>query len=242
MKPTAKRIDIYPSIWRLIGFTLISLLFVVGGFLMANNPRAGVDKYIGYIEIVFFSFGVIIGIGWLILIAMRKPLARLFEDRIEYMIPARMKYEVIPFLHVELFVITKTGSVKIIRVDYLTGGVKNTGIVNTFVSVGKVCDILNDKLERYWKQPMLSQKLDQASVTQYLKVMGIESWRFGFDTTSKPDCVVVMRDGDTYKLVYIDDRGMPKKLSNHLTENDACHALLENFIEEETFKSKYGVK
>ena len=209
---------------------------------MTINPCASIDKYIGYIGMVFFSFGVIVGIGWLVLIAMRKPLARIFDDRLEYLIPARMKYEIIPFLHVELFVITKTGGVKIIRADYLTGGMKNTGIVNTFVSVGKVCDILNDKLERYWKHPMLSQKLGQASVTQYLTVIGIESWRFGFDTTSKPDCVVVMRDGDTYKLVYIDDRGMPETLSNHLTENDACHALLENFIEEEAFKSKYGVK
>ena len=141
-----------------------------------------------------------------------------------------------------MFVIIKTGSAKTIRADYLTGGGKNTGIVNTFVSVGKVCDILNDNLERYWQHPMLSQKLDQASVAQYLKVMGIESWRFGFDTTSKPDCVVVMRDGDTYKLVYIDDRESAKTLSNHLTENDACRALLENFIEEEAFKSKYGIK
>ena len=114
--------------------------------------------------------------------------------------------------------------------------------MNTFVSVGKVCDILNDILERYWQQPMLSQKLDQASVAQCHKIMGIVLWRFGFDTTSKPDCVVVMRDGDTYKLVYIDDRGSAKTLSNHLTENDACRAMLENFIEEETFKSQHGLK
>lgn len=242
MKLIDKRIGIYPSIWRVTGLTLISLLFVAGGFFMTNNPRVVIDTYIGYLGMAFFSFGVIVGIGWLILIAMRKPLARIFDDRLEYLIPARMKYEIIPFLRVEMFVITKTGSAKIIRADYLTGVGKNTGIVNTLVPVGKVCDILNDKLELYWKQPMLSQKLDQDSVTQYLKVMGIESWRFGFDTTSKPDCVVVMRDGDTYKLVYIDDRGMPETLSNHLAENDACHALLENFIEEEAFKSKYGVK
>lgn len=44
------------------------------------------------------------------------------------------------------------------------------------------------------------------------------------------------------KLVYIDDRGAVKTLSDYLTENDACHALLENFIEEEAFKSKYGIK
>ncbi len=97
MKLTYKRIDIYPSIWRVIGFTLISLLFVVGGFFMTNNPRSGIDKFIGYMGMTFFSFGVIVGIGWLILIAMGKPLARIFDDRLEYLIPARMKYEITDF-------------------------------------------------------------------------------------------------------------------------------------------------
>ena len=117
---------------------------------MTNNPRSGIDKFIGYIGTIFFSFGVIVGIGWLILIAMRKPLARIFDDRLEYLIPARMKYEIIPFLHVEMFVVTKVGGAKIIRVDYLIGGGKNTGLSNTLISIGKVCDILNDKLEQYW--------------------------------------------------------------------------------------------
>lgn len=213
MKLTDKRIDIYPSIWRVIGIILAGSLLVIGCCLMTKHPRARIEKFIGYLGIPFFTFAVIIGLVWLILRAMRKPLVRIYDDRLEYLIPARMKYEIIPFLRVEMFAITKTGSAKIIRADYLTGGGKNTGVVNTFVSVGKVCDILNDKLEWYWEQPMLSQKLDQASVAQYLKVMGIESWRFGFDTTSKPDCVVVMRDGDTYKLVYIDDRGSAKTLA-----------------------------
>lgn len=242
MKLNDKRIDIYPSIWRVIGLTLISLLFVVGGFLMTNSPCAGIDKYIGYIGMAFFSFGVIVGIGWLILIAMRKPLARIFDDRLEYLIPARMKYEITPFLHVEMFVITKTGSAKIIRADYLVGGSKNTGIMNTLVPVKKVCDMLNDRLEEFWAQPMLSQPLNRASVTKYLSTMGIEPWHFDFDTTSKPDCMVVMHDGGNYKLVYIDDRGDCKTLSSHLTESEACRALLENFIEEESFKSKYGLK
>lgn len=50
--------------------------------------------------------------------------------------------------------------------------------------------------------------------------------------------MVVMRDDNRYKLVYVDDRGDSKTISNHLTENDAC----ENFIEEEAFKSKHGFK
>lgn len=191
--------------------------------------------------IAFFSSAVVIGFVWLILSIMRKPLARIYDNRLEYLIPARMKYEIIPFLYVEMFVTVKVGA-KLIRADYLTGVSKNTGIVNTLVPVGKVCDMLNERLEKFWSQPMLSQQLNKTSVTKYLLTMGIEPWGFDFDTTSKPDCVVVMRDGDTYKLVYIDDRGSAKTLSNHLTENDACRALLENFIEEKAFKSQHGLK
>ena len=152
-----------------------------------------------------------------------------------------MKYEIIPFLYVEMFVTVKEGA-KLIRADYLSGSSKNTGIVNTLVPVGKVCDMLNQRLEKFWSQPMLSQPLNRASVTKYLLTMGIEPLRFDFDTTSNPDCMVVMREGDRYKLIYIDDRGAGKTLSNHLTENDACRALLENFIEEDAFKTKHGIK
>ena len=235
------RIDIYSSIWRVIGIILAGFLFVIGSCLMTIHPRTGIEIFIGYFGIVFFSFAVIIGFVWLILSIMRKPLARIYDDRVEYLIPTKMKYEIIPFLRVELFVIVKVG-VNLIRADYLTGVSKNTGIVNTLVPVGKVCDMLNERLENYWSQPMLSQPMNRASVTKCLLTMGIEPWRFDFDTTNKPNCLVVMRDGNRYKLVYIDDRGVGKTLSNHLTENDACGALLENFIEEEAFKSQNGLK
>ena len=147
---TDNRIDIYPSIWRVIGIILTGALFVVICYLMTIHPRAGIDKLFGYFGIVFFSFVVILGFVWLILRVMRKPLARIYDDRLEYLILARMKYEIIPFLHVEMFVVTKVGGAKIIRVDYLIGGGKNTGLSNTLISIGKVCDILNDKLEQYW--------------------------------------------------------------------------------------------
>ena len=238
---TDHQTDIYPSIRRVIGIILTGALFVVICCLMTIHPRAGIDKLFGYFGIVFFSLVVILGFVWLILRAMRKPLARIYDDRLEYLIPAKMRYEIIPFLHVEMFVTVKVGA-KLIRADYLTGVSKNTGIVSTLVPVGKVCDMLNERLEKFWSQPMLSQPLNRASVTKYLLTMGIESWHFDFDTTIKPDCMVVMRDGNRYKLVYIDDRGDGKTLSNHLTENDACHALLESFIEEEAVKSQHGLK
>lgn len=238
---TDNRTDIYPSIWRIISIIFAGSLLVIGCYLMTLHPRGGIEKFIGYFGILFFSFAVIIGFVWMILGIMRKPLARICDDRLEYLIPAKMKYEIIPFLYVEMFVTVKVGA-KLIRAHYLTGVSKNTGIVNTLVPIGNVCDMINQRLEKFWSQPMLSQPLNRASVTKYLLTMGIEPWRFDFDTTSKPDCMVVMRDGDRYKLIYIDDRGAGKTLSNHLSENDACHALLENFLEEEALKSKHGIK
>lgn len=177
------RTDIYPSIWRVIGIILAGLLLVMVCYLMTIHPRAGIEKFIGYLGVVFFSYAVIIGSVWLILRAMQKPLARIYDDRLEYLIPAKMKYDIIPFLHVEMFVTVKVGA-KLIRADYLTGVSKNTGIVNTLVPVGKVCDMLNQRLEKFWAQPMLSKPLNRASVTKYLLTMGIEPWRFDFDTTS----------------------------------------------------------
>ena len=72
-----ERINIYPSIWRVIGIILAGSLLAIGGFLMTIHPRIGIEKYIGYIGMVFFVFAVIVGVTWLIMIAMGKPLARI---------------------------------------------------------------------------------------------------------------------------------------------------------------------
>ena len=113
------RIDIYTSIWRIIGIILAGLLLVMGCYLLTIHPRAGIEKFIGYLGIAFFSSVVVIGFVWMILGIMRKPLARIYDNRLEYLIPAKMKYEIIPFLYVEMFVPVKVGA-KLIRADYLT--------------------------------------------------------------------------------------------------------------------------
>ncbi len=107
---TDNRTDIYPSIWRIIGIILAGLLLVMGCYLMTIHPCAGIEKIIGYFGVVFFSSAVIIGFFWMILSIMRKPLARIYDNRLEYLIPAKMKYEIIPFLYVEMFVTVKVGA------------------------------------------------------------------------------------------------------------------------------------
>ena len=48
------RTDIYPRIWRVVGFILAGLLLVMGCYLMTIHPRVGMEKFIGYLGIVFF--------------------------------------------------------------------------------------------------------------------------------------------------------------------------------------------
>ena len=148
MKPTDNRIDIYPSILRLIGCILGSSLFIVAGVILLNNAHGVMDRFMGYLGMVFFSLGIVVGITWLLLIAMRKPYVRIYDDRLEYFIPARRKYVTIPFLHVEKFVIMKSG-IKLISAEYSDGGFINTEINNSLVPIGKVCDILNVRLQEY---------------------------------------------------------------------------------------------
>lgn len=235
MKNDNKRIDIYPNAWKALGIFIASSLFVVILYFMP--PRDVDEEFVRYFGMAFFSLGFVPVLLWLTLVVMRKPLAIIYDDRLEYLIPVKMKYEVIPYMLVEAFGITKPTNVEILNVRYLNGYVAETGIISVAAPVCMVCNILNGNLKQYRKQPVLSQELDQALVAQYLKSMGVKSWQFGFDTTNKPDCFVVMRDGIAYKLVYFDHRGSGNMISNHLTENDACYALLGKFTQEKAFKS-----
>ena len=61
------RTDIYPSIWRVIGIILAGLLLIMGCYFMTIHPRAGIEKFIGYMGIAFFSSVVVNGFVWLIL-------------------------------------------------------------------------------------------------------------------------------------------------------------------------------
>ncbi len=141
-------IEIYPSVGRLSVYILGCSVFVFLGFFIMGHPRGGTDRYIGLASIVFFSFGVLAGLVWLLSIVLRKPLARIYDDRVEYLIPARMKYGIVEFRHVEAFEVVKMGA-KLIRADYLKGGHKDTGIMDALVSVRKVCGMLNDRLENF---------------------------------------------------------------------------------------------
>ncbi len=77
------RIDIYPSIWRVIGLILICTPFIFISFIMTDHPRAKfgeVDRYMCYIGITFFSLAILAGFVWLLLILLREPIAIIYDD------------------------------------------------------------------------------------------------------------------------------------------------------------------
>lgn len=63
-----------------------------------------------------------------------------------------MKYEIVPYIDVKLFITIKIGA-KQIRADYLIDSGKNTGIIATLVPhINQVCDLLNEKLRKFREQ------------------------------------------------------------------------------------------
>lgn len=147
-----ERIDIYPSIWRVVGVILGGIFVVIGCIYMANHPRYEYERVVGYFGIVFFSLAVIVGLYLLALRAIQKPIALIYNDRLECLILIKMKYEVIQFSDVERFVIFKLDGrfgVNFIRAIFLNGNSKNTIISNAVVSVAKICSILNNKFDDF---------------------------------------------------------------------------------------------
>ncbi len=145
-------IKIYPNLWRILGLMLGVSVFMFLGYYMTKHPRqyGFLDGLVGYAAMAFCFIGVLIGLQWLILIIIRKPLARIYDDRVEYWIPMRMKYEIISFRDVVTFEVYKHGSNKSISAMWLHGDGEPMIFSSGLVSVDKVCDLLNDKLEQFW--------------------------------------------------------------------------------------------
>ncbi len=150
MKSDEKCVEIYPSIWKMLLIILGGMVFVLIGYFMTKDPRSSFELFMVYFCMIFFFLASLVGIQWIILKAIHIPLARIYDDRLEYLIPARMKYEKIPFQEVEVFVIFKMESLKYIQANYLSGARKHTGILNSMVKLDDVCDLLNEKLEQFW--------------------------------------------------------------------------------------------
>jgi len=104
---------------------------------------------------IFFSLGILTGFSWIVYKCIHKPLAKIYQDRIESLVPFKNRYEIIPFMEVQEFNITQYGT-QIIRADLSYRKCKNTVIIGFLVNnLNRICDLLNERLEKYWCDQMV---------------------------------------------------------------------------------------
>ena len=129
--------------------TLGCSAFVLIGFILLKNA----DSYkmiIGGICGLAFIIGVCVGIYVLCLALMRKPIIRIHKDRVEnYTISEG--WQTIYFCDVEIFTEAKVNGVRIVQVHFLDNIHNPDKSLNSSLidNKGDVCDLLNQRLERY---------------------------------------------------------------------------------------------
>lgn len=240
MKRNNEVIEIYPSVWKTLGLILICGIFVIAGWLVIHlPPRHGswFQIFIGYSAMAFFSFGIITGFGWIVLKAMRRPMAKIYPDRIECFEGLTYRHYVIPFTDIQIFHMIQNGT-KIIRADYFTGGGRNTSIIGSLVcNLNKICELLNERLEHFRRQPMLNTTLTPDSLTRHLDALGISRNEYAFYNVRHPDSLAIVKSGCDYQVVYVDDRGIIENKASLSSEPEACGYLLEYFLRQKNAQS-----
>lgn len=179
--------------------------------------------------------------GWIVLKAMHKPMAKIYPDRAECFAGLKYKRYVIPFIDIQFFYIIQIGT-KIIRADYFTGGGRDTTIIGFLVcNLDKICELLNERLDHFRRQPMLNTTLTPSSLSSYLDALGISRNEYAFYNVSQPDSLAIVKSGCYYQVVYVDDRGIVEDKANLSSESDACRYLLEYFLRQKAFKARQGI-
>ena len=247
------RIYVYPQNWKLLGASLIMIGVAWLVWDMTQVPEGTYSvrfgNYItiritGYICLLPTLFMLYVSLVQVLqTVILRRPLAKIYDDRLEYLVPIKFRYEVVPYIDVRSFVQTKVAGVSIIVIQYVKKKSVETSI-RGFVrpDIDEVCEFLNDKLTEYRKQPVLSEYLDFDSVARNLVLMGVDKTRFDFGAVIRPDCMVLKRTKKGYCMFYIDDCGCRLRRGYFKTENDACHALLTHFLREEALQKSAAAK
>ncbi len=131
---------------------------------------------------------------------------------------------------------------KIIRADYFTGGGKNISIIGSFVcNLNKICELLNERLEHFRRQPMLNTTLTPDSLTRHLDALGISRSEYAFYNVSHPDSLAIVKSGCDYQVVYVDDRGIVENKASLSSKADACDYLLEYFLRQKALKARHRI-
>lgn len=141
--------NIYYSVSKSLILTLgCSMFAIFGYYLLINADNA--KEIIGGICGLAFIIGVGIGLYLLLLSIMRRPVIKIYKDRVENFTFIK-DWSTFYYCDVEIFTEIKISGVRIIQIHFLENMFKadeslNTGFID---NIGKVCDLLNQKLEDY---------------------------------------------------------------------------------------------
>lgn len=171
-------IAIYYSPWKILYRLLLCVVMIMVSLFLAFNDsvqRLGAEFW-GWIGIIFFGgAGLVVGVSLFYMLIRRIPYIKIFDDRMEYYVPMRMKYKTVYFRDVEGFrLINMSSKARLITIDYKpdvigeeyeaeeTSGLKKwlysinyeyTGAIETIqadvykIDGEEICDILNERVQ-----------------------------------------------------------------------------------------------
>lgn len=171
-------VAVYYSPGKILYRLLLCVVMIMVSLFLAFNDsvqRLGAEFW-GWIGIIFFGgAGLVVGVSLFYMLIRRIPYIKIFDDRMEYYVPMRMKYKTVYFRDVEGFrLINMSSKARLITIDYKpdvigeeyeaeeTSGLKKwlysinyeyTGAIETIqadvyrIDGEEICDILNERVQ-----------------------------------------------------------------------------------------------
>lgn len=171
-------VAVYYSPGKILYRLLLCVAMIMVCLFLAFNDsvqRLGAEFW-GWIGIIFFGgAGLVVGVSLFYMLIRRIPYIQIFDDRMEYYVPMRMKYKTVYFRDVEGFrLINMSSKARLITIDYKpdiigeeyeaeeTSGLKKwlfsinyeyTGAIEAIqadvykIDGEEICDILNERVQ-----------------------------------------------------------------------------------------------
>lgn len=171
-------VAVYYSPGKILYRLLLCVVMIMVSLFLAFNDsvqRLGAEFWV-WIGIIFFGgAGLVVGVSLFYMLIRRIPYIKIFDDRMEYYVPMRMKYKTVYFRDVEGFrLINMSSKARLITIDYKpdiigeeyeaeeTSGLKKwlfsinyeyTGAIEAIqadvykIDGEEICDILNERVQ-----------------------------------------------------------------------------------------------
>lgn len=240
----------------LASFAARLCLFIAAGWFMITHPYSGSWRYppefsiaAGYVGIIFFGLGVLVCLIMIINCLIHRPIARIYDNRIECLVPILQKYKTILYLDVESFSIfdfeiSIMGHRGRIPRQLVADKVKRGFPYSTYIqerlvpNIDELCYLLNQKLAAYKDRPMFTQTLNVESLPGFIEKLGIAHYKYSFEEIARPDIVTIVKKKTCVQITYYNRYSEVTKCSRYRNEHNACRAFLEHLIRQQILEKE----